>query len=573
MELMVSAALLPSLLLCLCCLWCQLRSQWKAARKIGDGVSDGRWGKDGRSSKRRRFSADELSGIGSIGESDDDGSPRKRGPKTLPSWRETAARAKDLSRECKQQNSWQSIAARSKEQARSRAQSTSWRETAAKAKEHARSEARQAALEANRLSPLPSEYAPAAAAGSGDDPFARRKLPSIRSAALANAALQAMGDAPQPHRPSPMPPGRSASSGDLTSICKTAVQPNIVAPRAKRPPPAPPIGAGQPQVPSRWAALTLRADGPLLASPQVPRPASVSTQVPKAKRPPPPPPTSSPPPRRSLSPDFDEQRKPEDGSQSARASEPERRIERAHVMKPTSSWAAFETKPDLSRSASTPAIKRSTVHILVPSGGQAGLVRACLPQPRSNSDPARFCCGSRSPPCAPAPLLEALQTPDLPPSPGRSWRARSPPVTGRHPACLRGVRGVATRFPLASPGATGVRATLNLAAALSGRGSAASRKRPSRANAAPLLCGRRAQQATGRHRRHRRKARPRAGASRHNVPPPPRRGSGRTTPAGCAHHAHLPRQSVGRGARRRKAQLQARRPRVSPAAQHMRHVT
>ena len=535
MELMVSAALFPSLLLCLCCLWCQLRSQWKAARKIGDGVSDGRWGKDGRSSKGRRFSADELSGIGSIGESDDDGSPRKRGPKTLPSWRETAARAKDLSRECKQQNSWQSIAARSKEQARSRAQSTSWRETAAKAKEHARSEARQAALEANRLSPLPSEYAPAAAAGSGDDPFARRKLPSIRSAALANAALQAMGDAPQPHRPSPMPPGRSASSGDLTSICKTAVQPNIVAPRAKRPPPAPPIGAGQPQVPSRWAALTLRADGPLLASPQVPRPASVSPQVPKAKRPPPPPPTSSPPPRRSLSPDFDEQRKPEDGSQSARAPEPERRIERAHAMKPTSSWAAFETKPDLSRSASTPAIKRSTVHILVPSGGQAGLVRACLPQPRSNSDPARFCCGSRSPPCAPAPLLEASQTSDLPPSPGRSWRARSPPVTGRHPACLRGVRGVATRFPLASP--------------------------------------RRAQQATGRHRRHRRKARPRAGASRHDVPPPPRRGSGRTTPAGCAHHAHLPRQSVGRGARRRKAQLQARRPRVSPAAQHMRHVT
>ena len=570
---MVSAALFPSLLLCLCCLWCQLRLQWKAARKVGDGVSDGRWGKDGRSSKGRRFSADELSGIGEIGGSDDDGSPRKRGPKTLPSWRETAARAKDLSRECKQQNSWQSIAARSKEQARSRAQSTSWRETAAKAKEHARSEARQAALEANRLSPLPSEYAPAAAAGSGDDPFARRKLPSIRSAALANAALQAMGDAPQPHRPSPMPPGRSASSGDLTSICKTAVQPNIVAPRAKRPPPAPPIGAGQPQVPSRWAALTLRADGPLLASPQVPRPASVSPQVPKAKRPPPPPPTSSPPPRRSLSPDFDEQRKPEDGSQSARAPEPDRRTERAHAMKPTSSWAAFETKPDLSRSASTPAIKRSTVHILVPSGGQAGLVRACLPQPRSSSDPARFRCGSRSPPCAPAPLLEALQTPDLPPSPGRSWRARSPPVTGRHPACLRGVQGVATRFPLASPGATGVRATLNLAAALSGRGSAASRKRPSRANAAPLLCGRRAQQATGRHRRHRRKARPRAGASRHDVPPPPRRGSGRTTPAGCAHHAHLPRQSVGRGARRRKAQLQARRPRVSPAAQHMRHVT
>ena len=453
MELMISAALFPSLLLCLCCLWCQLRSQWKATRKIGDGVSDGRWGNDGRSAKGRRFTADELSGIGSIGEFDEDGSPRKRGPKTLPSWRDTAARAKEQARECKQQNSWQSIAARSREQARERAQSTSWRETAAKAKEHARSEARQAALEVNRLAPLPSEYASAAEAGSRDDPFARRKLPSIRHAALANAALQAMGDAPQPHRPSPMPPGRSASSGDLTSICKSAIQPNIVAPRAKRPPPAPPTEPGQPRVPSRWAALT----GPLSASPQVPRPASVSPQVPKAKRPPPPPPTSSPPPRRSLSSDFDEQRKPEDGSQSARAPAPERRIERAHAMKPTSSWAAFETKPDLSRSASTPAIKRSTVHILVPSGGQAGLVRACLPQPTSNSDPARFCFGSRSPPCAPAPSWKPRKRLILTLSPGRSWRARSPPVTGRHPACLRGVRGVATRFPLASPGATGAR--------------------------------------------------------------------------------------------------------------------
>ena len=162
---------------------------------------------------------------------------------------------------------------------------------------------------------------------------------------------------------------------------------------------------------------------------------------------------------------------------------------------------------------------------------------------------------------------------------------RSSPTSSRHrrsgrrrrrPACLRGARGVATRFPMASAGATGVggrtRGTHNLAVALSRRGSAASRKRTSRANAAPLLCGRRAQQATGRHRRHRRKARPRAGASRHDVPPPPRRGSGRTTPAGCAHHAHLPRQSVGRWARHRQAQLQVRRPRVSPA-QHMRHVT
>ena len=58
MELMVSAALLPSLLLCLCCLWFQMRSHRKSTRKIGDAknVSDG-W-----SSKGRRFSADELPG-------------------------------------------------------------------------------------------------------------------------------------------------------------------------------------------------------------------------------------------------------------------------------------------------------------------------------------------------------------------------------------------------------------------------------------------------------------------------------------------------------------------------------
>lgn len=56
-------------------------------------------------------------------------------------------------------------------------------------------------------------------------------------------------------------------------------------------------------------------------------------------------------------------------------------------MKPTSSWAAFETKPDLSRSASTPAIKRSTVHILVPSGGQAGLVVARKKSPGHRPPP------------------------------------------------------------------------------------------------------------------------------------------------------------------------------------------
>ena len=452
MELMISAALFPSLLLCLCCLWYQMRSYRKSTRKIGDAKNVS----DGRSAKGRRFTADELPGdtLDSIDEWDEDGKPRQRG-----------------------QSAWQKAAAKAKQQARGRAQTNSWAVTTAKAKEHSRCQAIQISREANRLPPLPSAdggiverswmrertwvveraHGPAAAE-SGDDPFARRKLPSIR-----DAALGAMGDAPEPHRPSPMPaleqalgprpPVRSASSGALSSICKSAIRHKIVAPRARRPAPPPPTEPGQPRVPSRWAALT----GPLSASPQVPRPASVSPQVPKAKRPPPPPPTSSPPPRRSLSSDFDEQRKPEDGSQSARAPAPERRIERAHAMKPTSSWAAFETKPDLSRSASTPAIKRSTVHILVPSGGQAGLVRACLPQPTSNSDPARFCFGSRSPPCAPAPSWKPRKRLILTSSPGRSWRARSPPVTGRHPACLRGVRGVATRFPLASPGATGAR--------------------------------------------------------------------------------------------------------------------
>lgn len=59
-------------------------------------------------------------------------------------------------------------------------------------------------------------------------------------------------------------------------------------------------------------------------------------------------------------------------------------------MKPTSHWAKFETKPDASRSASTPAIKWGTVHILVPSasGGKAGLVRACrLPQDLTRIQP------------------------------------------------------------------------------------------------------------------------------------------------------------------------------------------
>ena len=70
-----------------------------------------------------------------------------------------------------------------------------------------------------------------------------------------------------------------------------------------------------------------------------------------------------------------------------------------------------------------------------------------------------------------------LPSASLPSSPTSSRHRRSG-RRRRRPACLRGVRGVATRFPMASAGATGVgrtRGTHNLAAALPRRGSAASR--------------------------------------------------------------------------------------------------
>ena len=60
MELMVSAALFPSLCLCLCCLWCQMRSHWQAKRKVSDQTA--RDAKAQRSAKGRRFRADELPG-------------------------------------------------------------------------------------------------------------------------------------------------------------------------------------------------------------------------------------------------------------------------------------------------------------------------------------------------------------------------------------------------------------------------------------------------------------------------------------------------------------------------------
>ena len=350
MELMVSAALLPSLLLCLCCLWFQMRSHRKSTRKIGDAKNVS----DGRSSKGRRFSADELPGdtLDSIDEWDEDGKPRPRG-----------------------QSAWQKAAAKAKQQARGRVQTSSWAVTTAKAQEHSRCQAIQISREANRLPPLPSgdggvverswmrertwvverAHGPAAAE-SGDDPFARRELPSIR-----DAALGAMGDAPEPHRPSPMPAleqaggeqlsltHRSASGGALASICKSAIRHKIVAPRARRPAPPPPTegeAGHRARSPSRWAALT----GPLSASPKLP--------VPKAKRPPPPPPTSSPgnSPRRSLSTSFDEQKESEPAEERDQAPEA----------------ASAGAKPDVGRSASTPASKRSTVQILVPSDSKTG---------------------------------------------------------------------------------------------------------------------------------------------------------------------------------------------------------
>ena len=378
MELMVSAALFPSLCLCLCCLWCQMHAHWQATRKVSDAASQ-------RSAKGRKFRADELPGSkslwrgvrdkGAAGSFDSIGSmPPSQG------LRGVAARAREQARECKQQSSWQSTTDRAKEQARGRAQQNSWRDTTARAKEHARCESAQAAREANRLPPLPSACPSAAAPPAVPDPFARRKLPSIRGAALVNAALQTLGDVPrsqsaEPHRPSPMPPVRSGSSAALLSICKSSIQPNIVAPRAKRPPPAPPTDT---------SALV-----------------SASPQVPRAKRPPPEPPTSSPPPRRSLSTSFAasiEQRKPEGRTPEDERNpepEPKRKLEepKPKAEEPTSKPEEPKSKSERSSpasaggsaaqsanaggSASTPAV-RKTVHVLV--GGKTGLVRACLPQ-------------------------------------------------------------------------------------------------------------------------------------------------------------------------------------------------
>lgn len=151
--------------------------------------------------------------------------------------------------------------------------------------------------------------------------------------------------------------------------------------------------------------------------------------------------------------------------------------------------------------------------------------------------------------------------------PGWSWRARRRPATARHPSCLR---GVATHLPPASsasvlPGVRGVRGatrpllsgvTRPLAAGPSKRGSAASRSSavservervsaaPQRSSSAQALCGCRPPvEATGRRRRHRWEVGARASVSRHNVCRGKQttscvRFNGRTTLAGCAHHAH-----------------------------------
>lgn len=228
MELLVSLALIPSMCLCLGCLWCQMRSHGKSARKVGDAGS--------QRVKGRRFRDDELPGSnhwgGVRGNLDSIGEGQQSA-----SWRDTAARARKQAHEC----SWRSTAARAREEARGRTQQSSWRDTAARAKEHAR-------CEGNRLPPLQP-------AASSADPFARRKLPSIRGAALANAALQTLRGgpqtlgAPQPHRPSPMPPGWSGSTSAVQNIQQNIVinQQSIVAPRAMRAAPAPPISSPPPR--------------------------------------------------------------------------------------------------------------------------------------------------------------------------------------------------------------------------------------------------------------------------------------------------------------------------------------
>ena len=125
-----------------------------------------------------------------------------------------------------------------------------------------------------------------------------------------------------------------------------------------------------------------------------------------------------------------EQRKPEGGRRTEDESKPEAELE----PKP-------EPKPKL-QSTSTPASKRSTVHILVPSGSNAGLVRACLPQ----IQPALAASPGPSP-CRRSPLDTLTNACLFAAPPGRSSRAKRRPATARLPTCLT---EVPTRFPSAS---------------------------------------------------------------------------------------------------------------------------
>ena len=99
MELMVSAALFPSLFLCLCCLWYQMRSYRKATRKIGDAKI---WAMGGRrrgggllpTSYPATRSTRSMSGtkMGSRGRGGAGSKARGKGPPPRPSSRRVGVR-------------------------------------------------------------------------------------------------------------------------------------------------------------------------------------------------------------------------------------------------------------------------------------------------------------------------------------------------------------------------------------------------------------------------------------------------------------------------------------------------
>ena len=149
------------------------------------------------------------------------------------------------------------------------------------------------------------------------------------AAMAASTGSPAPSEAPQAHRPPPLPPiGSSSSGGALESILESAEPPDIVSPRAKRPPPEPPMA---------------------LAAPPTEPIVFVPPPIPIAKRPPPEPPTYVSP-RRMLGTSFEEEEK---------------------KLKPEEEAAEPTSEP---RSAPTPE-EHSPAHVLVPvAGSSTGLV-------------------------------------------------------------------------------------------------------------------------------------------------------------------------------------------------------